>query len=434
MGKLLKYMCVLLLFIGSMLHLLAQQKPLYSQYMLNNYIMNPAVTGMHEFFEVNSNYRHQWVGMPDGPKTYVLSVHGPHKYKNYGLGGALYSDVTGHTSRTGLSLSYAYHFNVTKAQQIALGLSGGLMQFTVDGTKITLADPGDLVLMNTMMSVVVPDFGFGFNWYQLDKFYFGVSVPQFVQNRLQFFDNATQSLSKLTAHYYINGGYTFYFGDNYSVEPSALIKYGPPLFPQYDLGVRLFFKDILYLGGVFRTDDATSILVGISSPDRRFSLGYAYDLTSSNLQNYTSGTHEISVIARFGQIKPRNKGEKSLGKMERLRKKLEDEKNQENQELENPINMEDTMMLPKQEAKPQEEKILYTIPKSASLEEEVGLLEKREKELRKLVKTLREEAKIDGKSPSDQSFRKRQAYLDTLEEIKNIYLRKQEIDRLLDKN
>ena len=88
----------------------------------------------------------------------MLSVHGPHKYKSFGLGGALYTDVTGPTSKTGMYLSYAYNFKATDYTKISFGLSGGMMQYRVDGTKITLAEPGDITLANTLMNKIIPDF------------------------------------------------------------------------------------------------------------------------------------------------------------------------------------------------------------------------------------------------------------------------------------
>ena len=65
----------------------AQQVPQYAQYMLNDYILNPAVSGIYDYYDVKSNNRYQWVGVTDAPRTYILSVHGPHHKKSMGFGG-----------------------------------------------------------------------------------------------------------------------------------------------------------------------------------------------------------------------------------------------------------------------------------------------------------------------------------------------------------
>src|SRR3954467_14060469 len=84
----------------------AQQLPQYSQYMLNEMAINPAVAGRDDFAEVRSNNRQQWLGITDAPRTYMLTLQGPIKDKNMGLGMNIYTDIVGPTRRTGISFSY----------------------------------------------------------------------------------------------------------------------------------------------------------------------------------------------------------------------------------------------------------------------------------------------------------------------------------------
>lgn len=55
----------------------AQQKPHYTQYVLNQFIVNPAVTGIENYIDLKFSHRHQWVGIQDAPVTSYMSVHGP---------------------------------------------------------------------------------------------------------------------------------------------------------------------------------------------------------------------------------------------------------------------------------------------------------------------------------------------------------------------
>jgi type IX secretion system PorP/SprF family membrane protein len=91
----------------------AQQLPQITQYTNNNYAINPAVAGMYDYYQVNTTIRNQWVGMNEGPRTSVISIYGKHS-DHVGLGGAVYNDVTGPTSRIGGSASYTYAFQLTK--------------------------------------------------------------------------------------------------------------------------------------------------------------------------------------------------------------------------------------------------------------------------------------------------------------------------------
>jgi len=106
----------------------AQQLPQYTQYMLNEFAINPAVAGKEEFADVRSNNRYQWVGITDAPRTYMLTVHGPMKLKNMGLGMNLFTDIVGPTRRVGLNFSYAYHIKLNEETKVSLGLSAGVLR------------------------------------------------------------------------------------------------------------------------------------------------------------------------------------------------------------------------------------------------------------------------------------------------------------------
>src|SRR5574339_1065151 len=54
---------------------LSQQKPHYTQYILNQYVINPAITGIENYVDVKLSHRHQWVGIQDAPVTTYLTIH-----------------------------------------------------------------------------------------------------------------------------------------------------------------------------------------------------------------------------------------------------------------------------------------------------------------------------------------------------------------------
>ena len=71
-----RLMWVLLLLIVSR-PVFAQQQPHYTQYVINNYILNPAVSGIENYTDVKIGHRHQWTGINDAPVTTYLTVHTP---------------------------------------------------------------------------------------------------------------------------------------------------------------------------------------------------------------------------------------------------------------------------------------------------------------------------------------------------------------------
>ncbi len=303
----------------------AQQKALYSQYMLNKYIINPGVTGTKDHFVASTNFRYQWLGFVDAPRTYALTVHGPMSSGKFGIGGSIYNDVTGPTSKTGIYLTFAKQVQLNSKQKLSFGLSGGLLQFKIDGTKLTVFEPGDQVLTNQRMTSMLPDFGFGAYWYEDDKFYLGISTPQFIQSKISFTENNVTSLSNLTVHYFLNGGYTFHINSDFDVEPSVLVKYSAPVDIQFDLGTRIIFKDNVWLGVVYRTQDAISAVVGYTTADDKLSFGYSYDFTQSNVRNYSTGTHEIMLSAKFGKKRAyQARGKAKRSEFQRLRDEKEE--------------------------------------------------------------------------------------------------------------
>ena len=280
----------------------AQQLQQYSQYAINSYVLNPALSGINPYFEVKASNRYQWQGITDAPRTYILSVDGPYKTMKMGYGGYVFTDITGPTRRTGFSLSYAYHTKLTETIKLGLGLSGGILQFAVDGSKINMHDAGDLVLSNGFQTVVTPDFGFGFILHS-EKWYFGGSVPQLYPAKLKFFDSMSNPQSKLAPHVFVNAGYKYAINEQFRLEPTLMIKYVSPVPVQFDLGAKVVYKDMVWLGVNFRTMDAVSVMVGYTFKNN-LSFAYAYDITLSNLKRYTTGTHEIMLGLRFNNKTP----------------------------------------------------------------------------------------------------------------------------------
>ncbi|MFM7021414.1 MAG: PorP/SprF family type IX secretion system membrane protein [Flavobacteriales bacterium] len=374
----------------------AQQLPLYSQYMMNRFIINPAVAGTEDYFVASTNNRYQWAGITDAPRTHILSVQGPHATKNIGLGGAIFSDDTGPTSRTGAYFTYAYHFKLNRSSKLSLGLAGGLLQFKVDGTQITLKDAGDFVLTNSVQSVLIPDFGFGAYWYT-DRSYVGLSVPQFLQNRIQFFSTSTQSLSRLASHYFINAGHRFKVSHDFEVEPSVLLKWAYPTIPQIDFGAKVIYQEFLWAGLAFRTQDAFSFMLGYKTRNDKLMFGYSYDQPLTNISKYTFGTHEVMVAARFTTIRSQRRYSSNGDRKDIAESDL----------------IEETPAAPSAE--------------DIARKKKIDQLEQKDKALRAKVRALREQAEALELDPGDARFERSQEYKQAIEEIKNVYLEKESL-------
>ncbi len=276
-----------------------QQLPGFSQSFLIPYQFNPALSGEANQFEALAVHRSQWIGINDAPRTYYLGLHAPDASRKMGFGGSVFTDVAGPTRRFGVKGSYAYHLKTSETTKLSLGVSFGLLQFSIDGSQVDLRDPGDQTLMPQMESEIKPDASFGVLWYS-DKFRVGASAVQLINNRLDLYPG--DESGRLAVHYYLHGAYLFDVGGDFGVEPNLLVKYVQPFDPQFEIGARGIYRDKLWLGASFRNRDAAAIYAGYEIMDY-LTVGYSYDLTTSELKHYNSGTHEIVLRVRFGELK-----------------------------------------------------------------------------------------------------------------------------------
>lgn len=284
-----------------------QQMYQYSQYMFNNYLVNPAVVGTYNYYQIRVNSRVQWAGLTDGPIVNSVSVFGPHTKQPMGFGGMLYYDMTGPTSRAGLVGSYGYNFRLNDEMRISTGLSLGFMAYTVDASKFDLGDNPmaenreDPALLNYAAKTSwVPDASVGVYLYAT-FFYVGLSAHQLFYLPMKFKDLDSKR-NALAPHIFLSGGYLLYFFDYLEFEPAALIKYSYPSPIQFELSVKLTYNNMVWGGLAYRFQDAVSLLVGYKHKNRIL-IGYSFDFSYTGLWRYSAGSHEIVFGYQFDKIK-----------------------------------------------------------------------------------------------------------------------------------
>lgn len=284
-----------------------QQMYQYSQYMFNNYVINPAVVGTYNYYQIRVNSRVQWAGLTDGPIVNSVSVFGPHTKLPMGFGGMLYYDMTGPTSRTGLMGTYGYNFRLNDEMRISLGLSLGFIAYTVDASKFDLGDNPmaanreDPALLNYATKTSwVPDASFGVYLYAT-FFYVGLSAHQLFYMPMKFKGLDTKR-NTLSPHVFLSAGYLVYFFDYLEFEPAALIKYSYPSPIQFELSVKLTYKNKVWGGLAYRFQDAVSLMVGYKH-NNRILIGYSFDFSYTGLWRYSAGSHEIVFGYQFDKLK-----------------------------------------------------------------------------------------------------------------------------------
>lgn len=312
---------LLLLILCANVRLYAQQRPQYSQYLLNSYLLNPALSGIENYTDVKLGYRQQWAGLQDAPKTAFVSAHWAlgdeylwanalsfegdgndprsRSYtQNYtaspahhGLGFFAVSDKAGQLSTTTFDVSYAYHMQLSNKLNLSLGVASGLSRVAIDINALLLENPRDPALNNAANARLLPDLSAGM-WLYGANFFSGLSVQQILPQKLSFSGNEQYNTGKQVPHVFLNSGYKFYLAEDLNITPSVLFKYIPNVPVSVDVNVKMGFKDRIWIGAGYRKQDALNMMAGFNI-NHLFNLTYSYDVTTSTLNQVSRGSHEI---------------------------------------------------------------------------------------------------------------------------------------------
>ena len=311
----------------------AQQKPHYTQYVLNQYIINPAISGIENYVDVKLSARDQWVGLSGAPKTAYLTIHAPLGKKDYrtsatsysipgqnprgqyywenytaaephhGIGLSVINDKTGSFNRFTSTVSYAYHIGLNPTTNLSAGFAAGISKVSIDRSKHDFDGNGDPIDPATGSAVsgelfkIRPDLSAGLYLYSRDYF-IGLAAQQVIPQKLQFADDASFSTKgKLIPHIFLNAGYRFLLTDDINAIPSLMVKYingSSKNNVQPEANLKLQYRDLFWVGGSYRYQDGYAGMIGLNVGNT-FNVGYAYDFTTTNLNTVSRGTHELMI-------------------------------------------------------------------------------------------------------------------------------------------
>ncbi|WP_291135457.1 PorP/SprF family type IX secretion system membrane protein [Flavobacterium sp. UBA7663] len=272
----------------------SQQDSQYTQYMYNTPLVNPAYAGSRETITAFLLHRNQWVGLDGAPVTNNFSINMPIGDSNFGVGLNFVNDEIGPVSENEISADLAYFIQISENYKLSLGLKGTANLFQLDVNKLRIFDPADPQFQN-VDTEFSPNVGAGLYLFS-DKTYFGLSIPNFFES-YRYNDNNVE-ITKEKMHFYFIAGHVFTLSPSIDFKPAILSKIveGAPL--QADVTANFLFFDKLTLGAAYRWDASVSALAGFQISDSWF-IGYGYDLETTKLANYNSGSHEIFLRYEF---------------------------------------------------------------------------------------------------------------------------------------
>jgi len=278
----------------------AQQVPMYTHYMYNTLVVNPAYAGSRNALTVTALHRSQWVGFDGAPTTQTLTIHSPVRNKNIGVGLSVMKDKIGPLNSTSVAGHFSYSIKMTEKAKLSLGLSGGVNMMDVDLNTLQLDQQNDPVFINGIENRTTPDVGFG-AYYSRERFYAGISAPNLLENNYARTNNTNgaELRGKEQRHYFFIAGTVFKLSESLLLRPTTLVKVTQSAPIQADLTATFIIMSKLHLGGMVRSGDAVGALVGFNITEQ-LNLGYSYDwsygLSSST---YNRGSHEVMLRYDF---------------------------------------------------------------------------------------------------------------------------------------
>jgi type IX secretion system PorP/SprF family membrane protein len=302
---------------------ISQQVPMYSQYIMNGFLMNPSFAGRDGYTSVNLTVRQQWVGLAGAPATYAASfqtrvlktsyilksstikrkIVRPTKGGKVGAGAYIFNDRNGIMKRTGFQAAYAYHIPMRQAvdgypRDLALGLGLTAYQYAIDTDGLLYNYTADPYFNNYDRSMFIPDFNFGAS-FTTSKFFVGFAMTNLTRGTLSL-GNTNDDRSEELGHYFLSTGVKVPLSRNWVLEPSAFIKSSDMFVTaaQVDISARVYYKNDYWVGVSYRTSDAVIAMFGFRYD--KFYFAYAFDMALTDIRQSTFGTHELSLALKFG--------------------------------------------------------------------------------------------------------------------------------------
>lgn len=279
---------LLLAFFASVELVSGQQQQQFTQYMYNPLSLNSGYVTDNRL-EAGLIHRSQWVGIDGAPSTQSLTIAG-RTGRRIGIGLTMMNESIGPANDLDINGVFSYSIPLSYRMNLSFGMNFGVDILNVDWSEGSYANPNDPILNNNL-SNVTPIIGAGAYLYG-ERWYVGLSTPNFIKT--ETFDNDQELVIDKTTQFYLLGGYVFDISPDFKLKPSTLLKYndGAPI--TVDLSLNVLLQERFTAGVSYRFNDALSALLGFHI-SRSFFVGYAYDYSTTELNKYNDGSHEIML-------------------------------------------------------------------------------------------------------------------------------------------
>lgn len=283
--------------------LLAQQDALYSQYMFNQFVINPAYAGTRDAISMVMVSRSQWLNIPGAPQTFTFSAHGPIAKHKMALGLQAFSDKIGPNNNSGAYFTYAYHLKLNDAK-LVMGLKGGVYSAELNWNALVYENKTDQFTGTQNSQTTATTFDFG-AYYYTNNFYFGLSATHINKPRINYLFLPENAGFYLRRHFFMITGYAHELNDKWLLKPSLMIRKTSVSPVNLDLNCSVLYNKKLWLGTSFRSSRSIVLLTEYVIKES-LRIGYSADITLNRLRSHSGLSHEIMLGYDFSLIKTKS--------------------------------------------------------------------------------------------------------------------------------
>jgi type IX secretion system PorP/SprF family membrane protein len=273
----------------------AQQDPVYSLYLNNPFLLNPAYAGFNKVLSVSANHRSQWQGIQGSPTSFSASANMPLHNNKMGAGLIMFNDQIGSSKTTEVHAVYSYKVELDPNRTITFGLQAGAVNYQNDFSDLTI-DPDDPKFQQNI-SETSPSFGTGII-YSTDKLFVGVSVPRLMNTTLE--DSLTTAI--YNRHLYVNAAYLLHLSPLFKLKPFLLMRHVKGAALSMDIGASCIATDKYVLGLFMRNFHTVGLLSQLNLSDA-LRIGYAFELPTARTPDVNFSVHEFSISFRFSLLR-----------------------------------------------------------------------------------------------------------------------------------
>jgi type IX secretion system PorP/SprF family membrane protein len=271
----------------------SQQENQFTQHMYNTTSINPAYAGSRGTTNTFALHRLQWIGINGAPVKNTVSINMP-VGKNVGLGISIVNEKIGPSIENNISADFSYSIKAWGLYKLSFGLKATAGLLDVDFNKLNIEHEGDYLFENNIDNKFAPNIGLGL-YLHSDNSYFGLSTPYLLET--EHFDKYASSdadsyIIKQYINFYLMAGHVFDLNNSLEFKPTLLIKAVKDETTEVDLSANLLFHKKFTTGINYRWNKSVGFLAGFQATDSWF-FGYTYDMETTELSNYNSGSHEF---------------------------------------------------------------------------------------------------------------------------------------------